>query len=643
MSGIVAVVTPGGTSPSPATTARMIGAMRSRGGAQVDQAEIGVAGAPGASLGACAHDWESDVASLASELVARNDALTVVADATLYHVRDLVRALAAKGVTPRDRSPAALILAACAAFGDDAPAHLEGDFAFIAWDARRHTLIAARDFVGRRTLFYCVRDSQLFVASTVGALLAHPNVPRVVDLATLASVAAGIWTHTDATSHRGIRELRSAHRLSFSPGAPPATRPFWTPPLEIPTRRLSLEDGAAELRALLATATEERMASRGTTAVSLSGGWDSTAVYASGQSVSRAAGAAAHEHRIAPVSISYPPGDPGREDEIIGDVVAHWGGTTHWIDVDGIPLLHDAAAAAGRREQPLAHTYEQWNRALSRAARAEGARVILDGFGGDQLFQVSDVFLSDLFRRGQWIELARQFRIRSGGEGDVRSLYRRVIRPLLPAPAQRLIAAVRRTEPAAHYLDRRPPFWFTQGFLATHGVMEREQVHAPVLPRHDFVLSEAHAFLRFQFYPRIVGLLHAFGLEEGVEIRSPLLDPRVVRFALGRPWSERVDGAESKILLRRAMAGLLPAHVLAPRPHRTGVTSAYFLRQMRGAGRPLIEDMLEDSRLASIGMIDLRRLRRAWEHLLQRGDDELGVRLFFTLQAELWLRAQGGL
>lgn len=169
--------------------------------------------------------------------------------------------------------------------------------------------------------------------------------------------------------------------------------------------------------------------------------------------------------------------------------------------------------------------------------------------------------------------------------------------------------------------------------------MERESASTPILPRSSRVLGETHAYLRFPFFARILATLRAFAVEEGVELRSPLLDDRVVRFAAQRPWSERVDRAETKIVLRRAMQGLVPAHVLAPRPHRTGVTSAYFLRQMRGPGRPLIEDLLRDPLLASLGMIDAPRLRRAWAHVLQHDDGETGSRVFFTMQTELWLRA----
>jgi hypothetical protein len=60
---------------------------------------------------------------------------------------------------------------------------------------------------------------------------------------------------------------------------------------------------------------------------------------------------------------------------------------------------------------------------------------------------------------------------------------------------------------------------------------------------------------------------------------------------------------------------------------------------MRGPGRPLVEAMLQDPLLASLGMIDVPRLRHAWAHVLEHDNDEIGARIFFTLEAELWLRA----
>jgi asparagine synthase (glutamine-hydrolysing) len=629
MSAVSAAVTPGAPSAR-ALTQAMLDAMLPDGAHRSSAAAEGERA--GVSLGAGADAWERALRAGAGDVATRDDRI-VAADATLYHRDDLRRTLRhrADGAS----SDASLILAVFDAWGIEGISRLEGDFAFVLWDGPSDRLIAARSFAGHRTLFHAVVDDGLRIATRVGGLLRDAAIPRTLDLAAITTVAAGLWAHARTTAYSAIDELAPGHVLTWDRASGVRVAPFWLPPHEILHARAPLDAAAEELRALLVSAVRERLAPDGTTALSLSGGWDSSSV---GAAATVALGRETAD-RLRPVSISYPAGDPGREDELILDTVAHWGTATRWVPVDGIALLPDPPRDAAARDLPFAHAFEHWNRALSRHARLDGARVLLDGVGGDQLFQVSDILLSDLFARGQWVELARQWRAR-GGSG-LANAWRWAVRPALPPAIPRLIARLRGMPAPPPHLHRHPSWWVNESHLEAGGVLAREMAALPALPTHSRVLAETHAYLRFPFFGRILGVLRGFARDEGVELRSPLLDDRVVRFAVRRPWSERSDGRETKILLRRAMRGLVPDSVLAPRAHRTGVTSAYFLRQLRGPARAHIEDVLRDPLLARLGVIDADRLRSAWAHVLQHDDDDLGGRLFFTVQAEWWARAHG--
>lgn len=633
MTALVALCLPGGTADSAVAdaAARARRALGAVGGGGTPLVQVSPGAGPGlVALGVTRAAWEEGLHPGDDAALASHDGLVVAADASLFY-REALASLTGTPQTTR-AGAATAIAAALARQGDPALAQLEGDFALVAWDPRRSRLLAARDFSGRRTLHYALAGDALLLASSPAALLADPAVPHDLDLATLASVAAGLWSHADATAYRAIRELPAGHLLEWRPGNAPVVRAFWQAPDALPARRRALDDAAAELRELLVRAVDERMPAGAVTGVSLSGGWDSTAVFAAGCEAERRAGTG---RRLHAVSISYPVGDPGREDELIEAVLARWQVPPDWIAADDIPLWGDAAGEAARRTLPFAHTYAQWNRRLWRAAAAAGARVMLDGAGGDQLFQVSDIYLSDLLRTGQWAELTRQAWSRRAL--GLRHLWRWGVRPALPASVARAIARLRGFTPPGHHFDREPPRWFRGTFMRAHGVMERERAAAPLLP--SGVLGELHAYLRYPFYPRMFGVMHDLALEEGVEARSPLMDARILRFAAARPWSDRVDRRETKLLLRHAMRGLLPDEVLAPRPHRTGVTTAYFFRQLRGSARPVIDALLQDPLLASLGMIDAARLRHAWAHVLRHDDAETAARLWFTVQAELWLRA----
>jgi hypothetical protein len=215
------------------------------------------------------------------------------------------------------------------------------------------------------------------------------------------------------------------------------------------------------------------------------------------------------------------------------------------------------------------------------------------------------------------------------------------VQPVLPQPALRTAALVRGGRPLVGYLERHAPSWIDRDFLERHQLAERERAAMPPRERGSCVAYETTWYLTYQYFPRVFGHVSAFALDEGVEIRSPLYDKRVIEFAVQRPRWERSSGRETKRLLRAAVRGLLPDEVLAPRPARTGVTGGFFTRSMREHLPALCEELRRSSVLADAGMIDAYEFQRsAAAYLRGETEEQVGVNLFFTLQAEHWLRAR---
>ena len=179
-------------------------------------------------------------------------------------------------------------------------------------------------------------------------------------------------------------------------------------------------------------------------------------------------------------------------------------------------------------------------------------------------------------------------------------------------------------------------------FAGAQGVEARVRAHNPRPPGAGAAEREAYWYLTAPYFPRAYGLVSAFALEMGVELRSPLLDRRVVEFAAGRPREERNAGRETKRLLRASMRGLLPGDVLAPRDTKTGTLGGYFAAAMRADFPALAADAFRAPRLAELGIVDPAALRAACERYARGGDGSLGFGLVQTLQAELWLRARQG-
>ena len=148
-----------------------------------------------------------------------------------------------------------------------------------------------------------------------------------------------------------------------------------------------------------------------------------------------------------------------------------------------------------------------------------------------------------------------------------------------------------------------------------------------------------HFFLTCTAFPRAFATLTELAGEHGVELRSPLYDGRVIAFAAARPREERATGGETKRLLRRAMRGLLPDAVLAPRRTRTGMTTGYSDRSLRAAA-PLFDEAFRAPLAAELGIVKADALRAAWTQYRRTGRTAVRAPLFMTLQLELWLRAR---
>ena len=88
------------------------------------------------------------------------------------------------------------------------------------------------------------------------------------------------------------------------------------------------------------------------------------------------------------------------------------------------------------------------------------------------------------------------------------------------------------------------------------------------------------------------------------------------------------------------MRGLLPDEVLAPRPRRTGITTAYSDRRMLQEFPLLLERHGKMQMLADLGIVEPKVVHSSWEEYRRTGNVAIKIPLFLTMQVELWLRGR---
>ncbi len=109
-------------------------------------------------------------------------------------------------------------MAAYAEWGEAAPKHLDGKFAFAIWDEGEQSLFMARDRFGIKPLYYTEKAGGFLFASKLKALLAHPEVTPEVDGEGLAEVLVMGPSRTPGHGvFKGVRELLPGYVLQSEP------------------------------------------------------------------------------------------------------------------------------------------------------------------------------------------------------------------------------------------------------------------------------------------------------------------------------------------------------------------------------------------------------------------------------------------
>lgn len=589
-----------------------------------------------ALLSASRYQWETNIGSGTSAVVARHGHLAVVADATLYYTDDIRRRLGLSATDPNADSPSHLILWAYEKWGERCVDFLEGDYACIVWDAKARSVFLTRDFTGQRPLFYSQRGTTLVVASTIGGVAAHPSVRSDLNLAAIAiDASALLYSAGSDTCYRDVAVVPAGSAVNVSAAQSRVSQ--WWEPVGRTSPAKPFAEAAEELRTVLGEAVLQRTGESGVASVWLSGGRDSTAVFAAGQHAISSKRLAAS---LRPVSVRLDAADPLNEDRFIEAVAGHWQSRVTWMDVAELgPLVQ--AEGSGDRDEPYAHLYESLMRLLSERSLTSGARVALNGNGGDVLFEVSPVIIADYLASLRIRSVLHEWSaVRTRGR-RLSSFVQWAVTPLLPTTAQNAVARIR-GRPLHGYFERPVPSWLMPSFVKEHDIVARAHAGAPRTTRGSRSEHEMRWFLTEPHFARCAALCAEYALETGVELRTPLLDARVVQLAASRPASERRSQRETKILLRRAMADLLPEFVLAPRAFKTGTLATYSAQAMASLG-PLMREAFRDPMLSALGIASPGELSRVCERFLAgTGTRSAAEGLVRALQCELWLKARLG-
>jgi asparagine synthase (glutamine-hydrolysing) len=314
-----------------------------------------------------------DLAGGAQPLANEDGTVWVTYNGEIYNFLEVRDELVKLGHRFRTHCDTEVLVHAYEAWGDEFVKRLNGMFAFAIHDVRRGRVLLARDHLGIKPLFYCVRDGTLYFASEIKAILAA-GVPARVRRESLQEYLVFRYIAGTNSFYEDIRRLPAGHTAAFERGRVTVT-PFWTPPLD-EGPPMSLDEAAEGLDGLLRGAVTAQMMSDVPLGTFCSGGVDSGLVS------TFAAGASSHTLQTFAVGFEDRSWD---ERALAADTARRIKSDHHVVMAEPREFLGLLPRLIWHHDEPLSHPNSVPLYQLSRFAR-EFVTVILTGEGADELF-----------------------------------------------------------------------------------------------------------------------------------------------------------------------------------------------------------------------------------------------------------------
>ncbi len=545
----------------------------------------------------------------------------LVWDGRLDNREELLAQIGGEVAPGAPATDAEITLRAYLRWGEECFSRLLGDFAILLWDPRTRRLLAARDFMGARPLFYSLAGEHIHAASSVEALLRIPEVPRDFDERTVSESL--LWwagfPDVERTFFSAIRRLPPGHWLRWDAGGLMVTRYWQLDPRKVIRYRRHAEY-AEHLGVLLSDAVACRTRRAGRAGILLSGGMDSScvALLAARRAESRA-NLYTYHLQLA-----------GEHDEIgLARLVAQQAEIPFRSQPlpagNVLPLVEETIRLHGAPHLKLDMGNDTH---LLRMAAADGCGVILTGDASDELSGHPGAFVADLIRRARVGRLLRELPAYAGYFGASVSLGLREALPYLaPRSALRIWRRLK---------WRRAPAWIHPELARRTHLLDRMRAVRPRLPfeslstEEDFhTLTRGRRVMADECRERVAAL-------HGLQYGKPFYDRRLVEYMMAVPAEEKVVRGQFKSLLRE-IPGLLPEPLRNIRrkanydPH----FAALWRRQDWKSWRPLFEDPPG----AAGDFVDLQVARQVCRAFLDQ-EDWSHQALFLHLGGFfIWLRA----
>ncbi len=511
--------------------------------------------------------------------------------------------------------------------GTECFSHLNGMFALAIWDGRNDRLVLARDRMGKKPLYYTVKNGSLYFSSELKCLMTLPEMSREIEPGAIDLFLTYQYIPHPHSIYKGIYKLPPGHFAVYERDELRIEK-FWSVDW---SHEIVIDQPTAseQLRTLLADAVRIRLRSDVPLGAFLSGGIDSSLIVAIAQKQL--------DTPIQTFSIGFSEAD--FDETHFAKMVADHVGTKHERFEVTPDAMHILDQLVNHYDEPFGDSSAIPTWYLSEMTRKH-VTVALSGDGGDELFGGYERYRA-LKLSGQlqsWLPVSwlnQSWLMRRLPDSNARrSLLRRVRRfceALGQPPIERYMNWIQIFGEASRLdlyqesfiesLPDRNPVSFLADAWRNAG-------------KRDLVSCATAADLQTYMPCDLMTKVDIASMAHSLEARQPMLDYRLVEWAASLPSHLKLRGKRGKCLLMDTYKDLLPQAIWHRAKMGFGVPIAKWFKTT-------LRDRTYDALLGSDAKCHAYFRREAIqslvdEHMSGRGNQ--AYRLWNLLFLELWLR-----
>lgn len=525
----------------------------------------------------------------------------------IYNYKELRKELESDGVVFRSESDTEVLLQSYLKWGTKSLSKFNGMWAFAIYDKVTGDVFLSRDRLGKKPLFYHTSSKGLVFGSEMKAI--YPFLEQVKINKDLVNEAMNDSFCYEYTSHcliERINRFPAAHYAFYSEGSLTMHR-YWDIENLAPNAPIHYNDQVEMFKELFLDACKLRMRSDVKIGTALSGGLDSSSTISAMNFLGKQSTNDIQLNWQNAFVASFP-GTSLDETQYAKKVVDHLGIEAHYLNINPTEDLDQLFYKTFQFEElyyaPLIPFVQ-----LYKNIHLHQVKVSIDGHGADELF--------------------------AGYPFDMNA----VLMDSFPNPISFLksLEAVNLVSGKNKYADFTNKLKFT--ILNKYPFTKKFANNLNTIDKRknlDFLNSALMDSTTKRVLPTLLRNYDRYSMINGVEIRMPFLDYRIVEFAFSIPYSSKVRGGFSKAIVRDAMKDFMP-HEIAYRKNKIGFnapTNDWLKTELK---QWVIQFLNSDS-FNDCSLINTKDVKQTVLHAIERTDMNFfeASNIFEKLNPAIW-------